>query len=127
MKKHKILIVDDNVGITKLLEALLTQRGYQVNVAQGGEEAIKLFHMTSPDLILLDLKMPDLPGDITALRIKSQNEHQPVPIIALTAYDDPLAQATTRSIGFVDHIVKPFDADDLCARIEKALAASPLS
>ena len=127
MKKHKILVVDDNTGMIKLLEALLTQRGYQVYIAQGGEEAIKLFRTTSPDLILLDLRMPDLPGDITALRIRSQNESQPVPIIALTAYDDPLAQATTRSIGFVDHIVKPFDADDLCARIEKALAASPLS
>ena len=127
MKKHKILIVDDNIGITKLLEVLLTQRGYRVHIAQGGEEAIKLFRTTSPDLVLLDLKMPDLPGDITALRIRSQNENQPVPIIALTAYNDPLAQATTRSIGFVDHVVKPFDADDLCARIEKALAASPLA
>ena len=126
MKKHKILIVDDNVGVTKLLQALLKQRGYEVTVAQGGEEAIKLYGASSPDLILLDLKMPDLPGDIAALRIKSQDEKS-VPIIALTACGDPLAQATTRSIGFVDHIVKPFDADDLCARIEKALAASPLA
>ena len=124
-KQKKILIVDDNIGVTKLLEALLTQRGYEVAVAQGGEEAIKLYNSASPDLILLDLKMPDLPGDITALRIKSQDEERSVPIIALTACGDPLAQATTRAIGFVDHVVKPFDAEDLIKRINRALTESP--
>ena len=124
MSSRKILIIDDNIGITKLLEALLVQRGYGVAVAQGGEEGINVAKSYAPDLILLDLKMPDLTGDITAMRIRSERTNRDTPIIAISAYGDSLTRSTTRAMGFEDHVAKPFDAEDLCKRIEKALSVS---
>jgi len=122
MKNQKrILIIDDNMSFTKLLEALLKQKGYEVAIAKGGKEGIEMAKSASPDLILLDLGMPDLSGDVTALRIRSESKGCPIPIIALTGHGDPLTQATTRAMGFTDHIVKPFDANDLFKRIENVV------
>ena len=74
----------------------------------------------SPHLILLDLALPDLPGDVAALRMKALKRE--VPIFALTGHSDPLSQTTTRAVGFTDYITKPFEPDELIRRIEKALA-----
>ena len=119
----KILIVDDDVNFTRLLATLLKQRGYQPTVAQGGKEAIDMIGVTCPDLILMDLGLPDLSGDITALRIKSENKNR-IPIIALTGHGDLLTQSTTRAMGFEDYVAKPFDSDDLIRRMERLLRES---
>lgn len=121
MIQKKILVVEDNLNLARMLQSLLVQRGYWVATAEKGEEGIQMAKTFSPDLILMDLKMPDLAGDVTALRIKSEEENRNIPIIALSAYNDPLTRATTRTMGFNDHIAKPFDTDDLVWRIEKAL------
>ena len=117
----KILIVDDDADFATVLENRLKQGGYQVVVTHTSEEALAMVKTTLPDLILLELGLPDLPGDITALRIKSENGNRVIPIIALTSHGDPLSQSTTRAMGFVDHIVKPYESEDLFKRIEKAL------
>lgn len=118
----KILIVDDDTDFTSVLEARLKQRGYEVAVSNGGKEAVGQARLFHPDLILLDLEIPDLPGDITAFRIKSENGSRAIPMIALTGHGDPLARATTRAFGFVDHVTKPYEPEDLFNRIEKHLA-----
>ena len=120
----KVLIVDDDADFATVLENRLKQGGYQVVVAQSGEEALATVKTILPDLILLDLGLPDLPGDIAALRIKSENGNRVIPIIALTGHGDPLTRSTTRAMGFVDHIVKPYESEDLFKRIEKALENS---
>ena len=122
---QKILIVDDDIDFASVLEARLKQGGYQVMVLHRGEEAaagVKTFY---PDLILLDLGLPDLPGDIAALRIKSENGNRFIPIIALTGHADPLTRSTTHAMGFVDHIAKPYEPEDLFNRIEKTFAETP--
>lgn len=117
----KILVVDDEVNFTKLLATLLKQRGYQPTVVQSGKEAIeRIGGFYSPDLILMDLGLPDLPGDIAALRIKVVSKKK-IPIIALTGHGDPLSEATTRAMGFDDYVVKPFDENDLIRRMEALL------
>ena len=122
-KRKKILIVDDEVNFTKLLEVFLRQRGYETTVAQSGNEGIAMVRTFCPDLILLDLGLPDLPGDVTALRIKSEHQDR-IPIMALTGHADSLSQATARAMGFLDYVVKPFEPDDLIRRIEKVLKES---
>ena len=118
-RQGKILIVDDEANFTKLLEAFLKQRGYQTATATEGKQVFGMIERFSPDLILLDLGLPDIPGDVLALRIKSQNGN--IPILALTGHGDPLTEATTRAVGFEDYVQKPFDADDLIHRIERFL------
>lgn len=118
--QSKILIVDDEVNFTRLLTAFLRQKGYQVAVAQGGETAFEMVRSFCPHLILLDLGLPGISGDITALRIKSETKNR-IPIIAVTGHGDPLTQATARAVGFVDYVVKPFEPNDLVRRIETAL------
>lgn len=120
----KILIVDDDADFAAVLENRLKQGGYQVVVAQNSEEALAMAKTTLPDLIFLDLGLPDLPGDIAALRIKSENGNRVIPIIALTGHGDALSKATTRTMGFVDHIVKPYEPEDLFRRIENILTNS---
>ena len=122
--RKKILIVDDEVGFTRLLEAFLKERGYHVAVAQGGERALEMLKTSCPDLILLDLGLPDLAGDVTALRIRSENRNR-IPIIAVTGHGDSLTQATARAVGFEDYVLKPFEPDDLIQRIERILRGSP--
>ena len=118
----KVLVVDDNVDLAKLIESLLTQKGYRVAVAEGGLEGIQMADTFSPDLILMDLKMPDLTGDLTALRIKSGKMHRNTPIIALSAFGDPLTRSTTQDMAFADHITKPFELEELIRHIESALS-----
>ena len=117
----KILIADDDIDFTKILEARLKQKGYEVAVVYSGDKTIGLARAFHPDLILLDLSMPGLAGDITGLRIKVENGNRFIPIVALTGHGDFLSQATTHAMGFVDHILKPYDPEDLFRRIEKLL------
>ena len=119
----KILVVDDDVNFTKFLVLLLKQKGYRPTVVQGGKEALEAVGIFCPDLILMDLGLPDLPGDVTALRIKSESGNR-IPIIALTGHGDVLTQATTRAMGFKDYVAKPFDSNDLIQRIERVLRES---
>ena len=118
----RILVADDDIDFVKILEGRLKQRGYQVAVAQSGEQAINLVRVFHPDLILLDLDMADLPGDVAGLRIRCENRERQIPIVALTGHGDFMSQATTYAMGFADHILKPYEPEDLFRRIEKLLA-----
>ena len=121
----KILIADDDADFTKLLESRLRQKGYEVAVAWSGERATELARTFRPDLILLDLGMPGLAGDIAGLRIKVENGNRVISIIALTGHGDFLSLATTYAMGFADNILKPYDPEDLFRRIEKFLTDVP--
>ena len=119
-KKSKILIVDDDAAFSALLQERLEHEQYEVTVANSGEEALQKVASFFPDLVLLDLKMPGLSGDLVALRIKAKTKDR-LPIIALTGYGDPLTVATTFAMGVSDHVVKPCDLEDLIRRIERCL------
>jgi two-component system alkaline phosphatase synthesis response regulator PhoP len=119
MAKKKILIVDDEAELVELAKTHLESCGYDVVPANGGLEGLSKATQEHPDLIILDIAMPDLDGYSTLQRIKMEEGLKDIPVIMLTA------KAQMKSLfemeGVSDYIVKPFDFPDFLARVGKAL------
>jgi two-component system sensor histidine kinase/response regulator len=120
-ENYKILAVDDNPKSLKVLAALLSPQGYQVDYAFSGPEAIKMIDAESYDLILLDIMMPGMDGYETCVRIKSINRNSLVPVIFLTAKTDMASLNKAFTSGGVDYITKPFPPEELLARVKTHL------
>lgn len=114
--KH-ILVVDDNLSILKQLEAQLTP-SYSVSLANSGSLALKIARQEQPDLILLDVEMPDMDGFDTIAAIKKDPIFQHIPVIFLTANQDTETEIKALEAGAVDFITKPVNKDILNHRIE---------
>jgi len=120
-EKQKILIVDDDGIHLEMVESLLKNM-YDISTAKSGKEAMGLFYQgLVPQLILLDLIMPDMDGWNTYDRIKAIGDLHNSPIAFFTSSNDPKDIKHAQEIGAVDYIKKPFDNDDLLRRIEKVL------
>lgn len=119
-KKLKLLVVDDDSASLNLLTALLNPR-YHVMVANNGYKAVSIVLNEFPDLILLDIEMPDVNGYEVCRQIKSNLNARHIPIIFLTAKNDILDEKFGLSLGAVDYIVKPISPPILLARIETHL------
>ena len=118
MSKTRILIVDDELSIIKLLRANLEKGGYEVLAAMNGAEALKVFEMESPDLMLLDITMPKMDGFEVCRRLREWSQ---VPIIMLSARGDESDKVKCLDLGADDYITKPFGASELIARIGAVL------
>jgi two-component system, OmpR family, KDP operon response regulator KdpE len=117
----KILIVDDEAAIRRLLKVSLNSQGYTIVEASGGREGIEQTAMSHPDLIILDLGLPDMDG----LRVlKSIREWSQVPVIVLTVRDSEIDKVALLDAGANDYITKPFGVPELLARIRVALRLS---
>ena len=114
---NKLLLVDDDLGITDLLKELLELEGFTVEVANNGREAIKLIDETI-DLILLDIMMPDIDGFKVLSTIKNKYD---IPVIFLTAKDQEDDKIAGLELGADDYIVKPFSERELLARVRSLL------
>lgn len=123
MTKSLVLIVDDEPRYLKLLRFNLEQSGYQVVTAATGEEAIKAAASGNPNLILLDLRLPDMDGYEVCQRIR---EFSTAPIIMVTAKAEVVDKVQGLRLGADDYITKPFSADELLARVETVLRRSHL-
>jgi OmpR family response regulator RpaB len=110
----KILVADDEANIRRILETRLTMQGHEVLMACNGAEALELFRGSEPDLVVLDVMMPELDGFAVVERIRAQSE---VPIILLTALGDVADRITGLQLGADDYMVKPFSPKELEARI----------
>ena len=111
MSAGKVLVVDDEPEVRQVLQEFLTSRGYDVSVAAGGLEAIALVETVKPDLVLLDVAMPDIDGVETLRQIV---ELQPtLPVIMVTANADIGVTSKLLALGAVDYVPKPFDLDYL--------------
>jgi OmpR family response regulator RpaB len=110
----KILVADDEANIRRSLETRLTMQGHEVLSASIGAEALELFRGSEPDLVVLDVMMPELDGFAVVERIRAQSE---VPIILLTALGDVADRITGLQLGADDYMVKPFSPKELEARI----------
>ena len=120
----KILVADDDLLISQLLESKLRSRGYEVLHAADGEEAIQLAQSERPAIILLDVMMPGLDG-VEVLRFLQQHpEVSSIPVIMLSARKAENDVVTGLRLGATDYMVKPFMPEELFARIERALAKS---
>ncbi|MDW8188447.1 MAG: response regulator transcription factor [Dictyoglomus sp.] len=114
----KILLVEDDKGIVNSLFLLLTKEGYKVETAYNGIEALEKFKTFNPDLILLDLLLPEKDGWEVCKEIRKSSN---VPIIMLTAKDQEIDKVIGLKLGADDYITKPFGAKELLARIEAVL------
>ncbi|WP_158744570.1 PleD family two-component system response regulator [Acidisphaera sp. L21] len=113
----RILIVDDVPVNTKLLQAKLVAEYYQVEIAHSGADAIRLAHSWQPDLILLDVVMPEMDGYQTCRRLKSDNQTVHIPVVMVTALADPTERLQGLEVGADDFLTKPLDYDTLLARV----------
>ena len=116
--KQKILVVDDEASIRRILETRLKMAGYNVVTAEDGEEAVELFNKTNPDIVILDVMMPKMDGYGVTREIRRVSD---VPIIILTALGDVSERITGLELGADDYVIKPFSPKELEARVKAVL------
>ena len=113
-----VLVADDEVRITKLVSLALRDHGFRVVVATGGREALQKAEEYRPDVIVLDIVMPDLDGMEVMRELQGR---RPVPVILLTAKGSTADKAQGLDLGADDYVAKPFHPDELAARIRAVL------
>jgi DNA-binding response OmpR family regulator len=118
VKITTVLVVDDERRYRELLEMNLTRRGYRVLQAADGLSALNQVELEAPDLVMLDLMLPDMDGYEVCRRIR---EYSTVPIIMLTAKAEPAHKIQGLAIGADDYVTKPFSAEEVLARVEAVL------
>jgi diguanylate cyclase (GGDEF)-like protein len=117
-----ILVVDDIADNLRILSNTLTKQGYQVRCARNGTTALMGVSKILPDLILLDIKMPDLDGYEVCQQLKQNIHTRDIPIIFLSALDDVIDKVKAFEAGGVDYITKPFQVKEVLARVKNQLA-----
>jgi two-component system KDP operon response regulator KdpE len=119
--KRRILVVDDEAPILRLLRRILTASGYEVVVAASGLEGVELAHQQQPDLILLDLSMPGMDGMAVCRELRQWSE---APIIVVSARGEERYKVHALDLGADDYLTKPFGYDELLARVRVCLRRS---
>ena len=118
MATGKILIVDDDKNICELLRLYIEKEGYTVSIAYDGKSALEMFHVFAPDLVLLDIMLPELDGWQVCREIRKQSQ---CPIIMLTAKGEVFDKVLGLELGADDYVVKPFETKEVIARIKAVL------
>ena len=121
MGKANILVIDDESDIVELLKYNLAKEGYDVEFAFNGFDGIKIAEVVKPDLIILDLMLPDLSGYEVCKRIKRNSYLALIPIIFLSAKKEEVDKILGFESGAEDYISKPFSVNELLARIRAIL------
>ena len=116
-----ILIVDDTIYNIQLLSLMLNKQGYRVEKATSGTEALESANRLLPDIILLDIQMPDIDGYEVCRRLKANSATKDIPIIFISSIEEPTDKVEAFSVGGVDYISKPFQLIEVLARIETHL------
>jgi len=119
-----ILVIEDYSDTRELLSVLLRRRGYNVIEAEDGVEGLLKAGWVYPDLILMDLSLPEMDGVEVVRRIHAQAKLSQIPIFAVSAYLTEAVEADVRAAGCVETFAKPFNADALLERIDEMLKAT---
>jgi signal transduction histidine kinase len=119
--KLNILVVDDTPDNLRLLSAMLTTQGYEVRKALNGKMALNACKINLPDLILLDINMPDMDGYEVCQQLKADETTKVVPVIFISALDDVLDKVKAFDVGASDYITKPFHTAEVISRIENQI------
>jgi|GEM_PF-1895279 len=125
--KKKILIVDDTPANIKVLAGALADFDYELLMINTGERALAAAERVIPDLILLDINLPGLNGFEVCEKLKSNPVTAGIPIIFLSALDDPQSKVTGFAVGGVDYITKPFFKEEVCSRVDTHLKIADLT
>src|SRR5207248_3339721 len=116
--KRNILVVDDEAQITRVLKTTLSSQGYGIRTASDGEEALQLMREWAPDLIVTDLRMPNMDGLELCRRVRTESR---IPIIVLSVKGEETIKVEALDAGADDYVTKPFSMNELVARIRAAL------
>jgi len=117
-----ILSVDDEQDVTDLVRFHLMRAGFEVQTAATGREAIELVHLRRPDLILLDLMLPDIDGFGVCEILRRQAPTANIPIVILTAWATTDARSLGLDLGALDYLTKPFSPKELVERVQHLLS-----
>jgi two-component system KDP operon response regulator KdpE len=115
----RVLVIDDEPPIRKLLRVGLSAHGYQTVEASSGKMALELLGQQAPDLVILDLGLPDMQGHELLRTMRARNDR--VPIVVLSSRDDEVGKVQALDCGADDYVTKPFGMDELLARMRAAL------
>jgi DNA-binding response OmpR family regulator len=119
----KILIVEDDPAISRLLELYLAEKGYNVLTASRGRQALEICRATPPDLIVLDVRLPDISGYDVGIALRSSPETQNIPIVILTAYHERTDRLIAHNVVRADYFLnKPFDIEEVYSVIRNQLS-----
>ncbi len=119
--KGNVLIVDDLIENLKVLTEILIQQGYKIRSVTNAQMALKTIDHNPPDIILLDIKMPEIDGYQVCKALKADPETAEIPIVFLSALDETIDKVKAFQIGGVDYITKPFETEEVIARIQSQL------
>jgi len=119
--KSKILVVEDDLDVAEMLNAYFRVQGYEVFTVNWGEDGVRACQTINPDLVVLDIRLPDIDGYEVARRLRTDRRTQDVPIIFLTEKRDRADRLHGLEIGGDDYITKPFDVQELRLRVRNAL------
>lgn len=117
--KNQVLVIDDEPAIRKLLRTGLSTQGYEITDARNGKTALEALEGEPPDLIILDLGLPDMSGHELLRLIREKHEH--VPILVLSSREDERGKVEALDFGADDYVTKPFGMNELLARMRAAL------
>lgn len=116
-----ILVIDDELSIRRAIATLLRSRGYAVTIAASAAEGLTLFDAERPDLVIVDLGLPDLDGTVVCQRLRT---HADVPIVVLSVRGDERSKVAALDAGADDYVTKPFGTEELLARVRAGLRRS---
>ena len=120
--KGELLIAEDDLSALETLENLLSREGYEVRGAQNGQTALLFAKEDPPELILLDIRLPDIEGFQVCRRLKEDPQTASIPVIFISGLDEVEDKVKGLAVGGVDYITKPFQGEELLARVETHLA-----
>lgn len=124
-KKH-IVCIEDDAGIIDLVKLILTRKGYRVSGAVGGREGLELIEREKPDVVLLDLMMPDMDGWEVFHQMRARESTRHIPVIVVTAKAQSIDKVLGLQIAKVDdYLTKPFSPQELVDSIERILSRGP--
>lgn len=124
--RETILIVDDAPANLSLLAEMLAAQGYRVRAVSSGERALASVRAAPPDLILLDIRMPGMDGYEVCERLKAEQQASDIPVIFISALDELRGKMRAFKVGGVDYVTKPFQGEEVLARVETHLAVRRL-
>ena len=129
MEKKKILLVDDDADFTEAVKLLLESRSYDVTAANDGKEGLKKVQTEEPNLIILDVMMPEMDGYQVCAKLKADPKYRQIPILLLTAVGEAITTTSyTKEMGMRieanDYIPKPVEPIEIVERVEKLLRIS---
>lgn len=118
-RKYKIMVVDDAGYIRVLFRESLTRAGYEIVLAESGMKALQLMGVENPDLVLLDINMPDMTGLEMLENLRMHNQYLPVIIVSASGYKDKVLEAVSHGIS--GYLTKPVDLEELKSRVAALL------